>query len=341
MIRHVWGILAALGLMTGAGQADVSRTLLQFSDLNGWASDDHGVALAAFQETCIDFKEPEWIPLCDIAFKAPNPRLFFETFFQPVLIEDDTPMLFTGYFEPELNGAHNRGGQYQTPLYAMPDGIQKGTPWLTRRQIDQGAIAGRGLELAWVDDPVAAFFLQIQGSGRVRMNDGTMMRLGFGGANGHPYRSIGKEMIARGIFEPHQASAKRIADWVRDNPTAGRQLLWHNPSYVFFRNVDHVPAEKGPLGAMSRSITNMRSIAVDPNYTKLGAPVWIEKGGRDPLNRLMIAQDTGSAIDGAQRADIFYGTGDAAGAAAGRIKDPGRMIVLLPTRSAFAMVGEE
>ena len=128
---------------------------------------------------------------------------------------------------------------------------------------------------------------------------------------------------------------------MRDNPVAGRELLWHNPSYVFFRNVDHVPAEKGPLGAMNRSITEMRSIAVDPNYTKLGAPVWIEKGGRDPLNQLMIAQDTGSAIDGAQRADIFYGTGDAAGAAAGRIKDPGRMVVLLPTRNAFAMVGEE
>lgn len=340
MIHRVWVFICALGLMAGPVQSDVSHTLLSFGDLNGWASDNHREALATFKETCADLPDPDWKPICEIALQDPNPRLFFETFFQPVLIEDDTPMLFTGYFEPELNGSLQRGEAYQTPLYAMPDDIEKGTPWLTRKQIEQGALNGRGLELVWVDDSVAAFFLQIQGSGRIRLDDGSVMRLGYGGFNGHSYRSIGKEMIAREIFESHEASAKRIADWVRENPQAGREILWHNPSYVFFRNVDHVPAEKGPLGAMNRSLTDLRSIAVDRSFTKLGAPVWIEKGGREPLNRLMIAQDTGSAIDGAQRADIFYGTGDEAGAAAGRVKDPGRMIVLLPTRSAFAMVGE-
>ncbi|MEO0357491.1 MAG: murein transglycosylase A [Pseudomonadota bacterium] len=331
---------AAITLMALPAAADVDRTLLSFSDLNGWATDDHGAALVAFQESCADLDDPTWQPICTVAFDAPNPRLFFETFFQPVLIEDGEPMLFTGYFEPELRGSRTRKGRYQTPLHAAPDTVGSGTLGPTRQSIDEGALAGQGLELAWIDDPVEAFFLHVQGSGRVRFDDGTTLRLGYGGANGHPYRSIGKEMIRQEILGPHQVSAARIAQWVSENPVQGRELLWHNPSYVFFRVVDHVPSEKGPLGAMNRSLTEMRSIAVDPNFTRLGAPVWIEKGGRDPLNRLMIAQDTGSAIDGAQRADIFFGTGSDAGRAAGQIKDPGRMVVLLPTRQAFAMVGD-
>lgn len=333
-------LAAVLGLIALPAAGDVSRTLLSFSDLNGWAADDHAAALSAFRETCSDLDDPIWDPVCQVALQEPNPRLFFETFFQPVLIEDGTPMLFTGYFEPELNGSRTRTGRYQTPLHAMPEDFETGETAPTRAQISQGALAGQGLELAWVDDPVKAFFLHIQGSGRIRFEDGTVMRLGYGGANGHPYRSVGKEMIRREILEPHEVSAGRISQWVADNPNDGRELLWHNTSYVFFRVVDHVPAEKGPLGAMNRSLTTMRSIAVDPTFTRLGAPVWIEKGGRDTLNRLMIAQDTGSAIDGAQRADIFYGTGDSAGLAAGRVKDPGRMIVLLPTKHAFAAVGD-
>jgi membrane-bound lytic murein transglycosylase A len=200
---------------------------------------------------------------------------------------------------------------------------------------------GRGLEIAWVDDPVELFFLQIQGSGRIKLPDGKSIRIGYGGANGHSYRSIGTEMVRRGIYQAHQVSAQVIKNWVRRNPAEGRELLFHNPSYVFFREVRRVAAADGPLGAMNRSVTTLRSLAVDPKYTPLGAPVWLEKDGADKMRRLMVAQDTGSAIKGAQRADIFYGTGDAAGLAAGKLRDPGRMVVLLPIQRAFALIPED
>ena len=148
--------------------------------------------------------------------------------------------------------------------------------------------------------------------------------------------SIGQELVKDGLFAPHQVSAKVIGDWVRRNPGPGQRLLHRNPSYVFFRPIRNVPAEKGPLGAMNRSITPLRTVAIDPAYVPLGAPVWIEKRGRSPLKRLMVAQDTGSAIKGPQRADVFYGTGDGAGRAAGEIKDDGRMVVLLPIDLAYA-----
>ena len=139
----------------------------------------------------------------------------------------------------------------------------------------------------------------------------------------------------------HQVSAGVIKNWVRRNPDEGRELLFHNPSYVFFRRIDEVPPHRGPLGAMNRSVTEGRTIAVDPAHVPLGAPVWIEKDGEDPIRRLMVAQDTGSAIKGPQRADIFYGTGDAAGRAAGRLRDPGRLVVLMPIQRAYAMLTEQ
>jgi len=203
-----------------------------------------------------------------------------------------------------------------------------------------GVMEGRDLEIAWVDDPVELFFLQIQGSGRVRLPDGSHLRVGYGGANGHPYSSIGKELIRRGTMTEHEVSAQGIKSWVRGNPFDGEELLFHNDSYVFFREVNEVPPERGPLGAMNRSITAMRSIAVDPAFTPLGAPVWIEKDGAEPMRRLMIAQDTGSAIKGAQRADIFFGTGAEAGSEAGKIKDAGRLVVLLPIQRAYALLPE-
>jgi membrane-bound lytic murein transglycosylase A len=211
--------------------------------------------------------------------------------------------------------------------------------WYTRGELEeQDLLSGRGLELAYAADPVDVFFLQIQGSGRLRLTDGSLMRVGFAAKNGHDYSSVGQEMVRRGLYQPHQVSAQRIKAWVRANGEAGRQLLHHNKSFVFFREVSQVPAHLGPLGAMNRSITPRRTLAVDPTYTPLGAPVWIEKDGRDPMRRLMVAQDTGSAIKGAQRADIFYGTGDAAGQKAGRVRDPGRMIVLLPIEIALGYV---
>ena len=342
MIRVVFAALLATGMaMTSHVKAEISYEVLKFSDLKGWANDDHDAALKVFLNTCRDMKAPDWPSLCALAGQQKNARTFFELFFRPVLIEDGEPMLFTGYFEPELRGSRFPTNKYRYPLYKKPPEVRNGTAWLTRAEIEEtGVLEGRGLEIAWIDDPVDVFFLQIQGSGRVKFEDGTGLRVGYGGKNGRDYKSVGQELVRRGIYNVHQVSAQVIRNWVKRNPIDGPELLRHNPSYVFFREVSRVAADKGPLGAMNRSITTMRSIAVDPKYTPLGAPVWIEKGGANPLRRLMIAQDTGSAIKGTQRADVFFGTGDDAGRAAGKTRDPGRMVVLMPIQRAYALAPE-
>ena len=324
-----------------ASSTDAQYHVLDFDQLDGWAKDDHAHALKVFLNTCRDMKDPDWRAICKFAEADPDPRQFFELFFRPVLIDDGQDALFTGYFEPELDGDLYQSPRFRYPIYAMPPEALASNPWLTRRDIlDTDVMTGRGLEIAWVDDPVELFFLQIQGSGRVRLPNGRYIRVGYRGANGHPYRSIGVELVRRGVYDAHQVSADVIKSWVRRNPLEGRELLLHNPSYVFFREVSKVPADRGPLGAMNRSVTTMRTVAVDPSYVKLGAPVWIEKDGKKPLRRLMIAQDTGSAIKGAQRADVFFGTGDKAGRDAGELRDPGRMMVLMPIQRAYALLPE-
>ncbi|MFQ1700294.1 murein transglycosylase A [Loktanella agnita] len=316
-----------------------SYRLLSFDDLNGWAADNHQAALDVFLTSSDQLSDPVWADVCMAARTTHTARAFFETQFLPVLVEDGTPMLFTGYFEPELKGARQQSDAYPYPIYAVPDDLTPDRPYLTRRQIEEGRpLAGKGLEIAWLADPVDVFFLQVQGSGRIRMSDGSPTRVGFAAKNGHPYQSVGKMLIARGIMTPAEVSADMIRAWVSDNPDQGRALLWENESYVFFSEINDLPDSHGPIGAMGRPVSAGRSIAVDPDFTPLGAPVWIEKLGNAPLSRLMIAQDTGSAIKGAQRADIFFGTGDQAGQQAGQINDPGRMILLLPKALAHQIV---
>lgn len=318
----------------------VQAQVLSFGDLRGWQDDDHRAALTAFRATCDLLEAPEWRPLCKLAADAgatdASARQFFELFFRPVII-GNPPALFTGYYEPELPGSLTRTPRYAWPLYAKPPELTEGQTYHSRDVIEGGILRGRGLELVWLDDPVEVYFLQVQGSGRIRLPDGRVLRLGYGGKNGQPYRSIGKTLLARGASIT-DVSAQDIKAWVRANPGLGRELLNSNPSYVFFRKLVGLAADKGPLGAMSRSITPMRSVAIDPIYTPLGAPVWIEKDGPTPIRRLMVAQDTGGAIKGPQRADIFYGTGFDAGEAAGRVKDGGRMVLLLPIDRAYAML---
>ncbi len=317
--------------------ADEPVELLQFDDLDGWAEDDHAAALAVFRNTCMDLEGSDWRALCAVAETAPDARTFFELFFRPVLIGGENPALFTGYYEPELDGSRTRTARYRYPVYRMPPEVSG--QWLSREQIEESRVLeGRGLEIVWVDDAVELFFLQIQGSGRIRLAEGGFVRVGYGGRNGHEYRSVGQELVRRGVYQPHQVSAQVIQSWVRRHPAAGRELLHHNPSYVFFREVDIADPDLGPLGAMNRNITPHRTIAVDPDFTPLGAPVWIEKDGDGPIRRLMIAQDTGGAIQGAQRADIFFGYGEEAGEAAGLIRDPGRMMVLLPIERAHQLI---
>lgn len=333
--------VAVLTMAAAPAQAQV----LAFEELDGWEKDDHRAALQAFRETCALLDEPDWRPLCRLAADAGETadaaRNFFELFFKPVVI-GSPPALFTGYYEPELPGSPHRTGRFAYPIYAKPPELVDGTVWLSRDEIDQrGALQGRGLEIAWLDDPVEVYFLQVQGSGRIRMPDGRVIRVGYAGRNGHPYRSIGQEMVRRGTHTLDEVSAQTIRAWVRRNPAAGAELLSHNPSYVFFRRLKDLPDHKGPIGAMGRSITPLRSVAIDPAFTPLGAPVWVEKDGVVPIRRLMIAQDTGGAIKGAQRADIFYGTGPEAGDAAGIVKDGGRMVVLLPIDRAYALLSDD
>ncbi len=335
-------LLAALLTAASPAIAEADLQLLSFDQLEGWAEDDHSAALKTFLKTCDIPKDPEWRSLCRVAREKGGGRSFFELFFRPVLIRGDETALFTGYFEPELRGSLTRTPRFRVPLYVRPRNVPEGQPWATRAEIEeQGLLEGRGLEIAWVEDPVDLFFLQIQGSGRIKLPGGQVLRVGYGGHNGHNYRSIGQEMIRRGIYEAHQVSAQVIKNWVRRNPIDGAALLRFNPSYVFFRKVKGNDPKEGPIGAMNRPVTAGRTVAVDPAFTPLGAPVWVEKDGAEPIHRLMIAQDTGSAIKGAQRADIFFGTGAQAGLDAGKIRDPGRMIVLMPIQRAFAMVDEE
>ncbi|WP_113911679.1 murein transglycosylase A [Roseovarius dicentrarchi] len=331
-------LMLALPWAGSAAASDINYDILSFADLDGWQDDDHASALNVFAQTCQDMKGFDWRPLCALAQQKPGAREFFELFFRPVLISDGKPALFTGYFEPELNGALRPDSRFKYPLYRQPPEARAQSPWLTRREIETGPVMkDRGLEIAWVDDPVELFFLQIQGSGRIRLTNGRTIRVGYGGKNGHEYSSIGAELVRRGTYNLHQVSAQVIKNWVRRNPDAGAELLMHNDSYVFFRQIDDLDPNHGPRGAMNRSITTGRSIAVDPAFIPLGAPVWIEKAGAEPVHRLMVAQDTGSAIKGAQRADLFMGTGDAAGRAAGTLRDAGRMLVLMPIQRAYAM----
>ncbi len=334
--------IAALAVAVMSAQPAPAQ-MLDFASLDGWAQDDHRAALATFLETCDRLEDADWVPLCRLARDAgatdASARAFFELFFRPVVI-GTPPALFTGYYEPELQGSPVRTPRFAWPIYRRPPELQDGAAYYDRAAIENGALRGRGLELAWLEDPVEVYFLQIQGSGRIRFPDGHVLRVGYAGKNGHAYRSVGQEMIRRGSHRPDEVSAQEIRAYVRATGRAGLDLLNVNPSYVFFRKLADLPADKGPIGAMGRSITALRSVAIDPAFTPLGAPVWIEKTGAAPLRALMVAQDTGGAIKGPQRADIFYGTGDAAGDAAGTIRDGGRMVVLLPIDRAYALLPE-
>lgn len=339
---RIAGLIATMAVSAFAASAgntgSAQITVLSYDDLDGWKADDHGEALAVFVATCRLLDDPQWRPICDLAADQDEDkaRTFFELFFRPVLIEDGSPPLFTAYYEPIIRGSRVETPRFRWPVYAKPPDLPGSGRYYTRAQIERdGALRGRGLEIAWVDDPVALQFLQIQGSGRIRLTDGSTIRLGYAGSNGHTFRSLGRELVRRGIYNRHQVSQPVISNWVRRNPEDGVSLLWNNPSYVFFRVLGRDHGAKGPLGAMNRPITSERTLAVDPSHTPLGAPVWLEKDGETPIRRLMVAQDTGSRIKGAQRADIFFGTGDEAGKRAGRIHDGGRMVVLMPIQHAF------
>ena len=334
-----------------------------FDDLPGWRDDDLGQAWSALRASCraLRFRD-YWRAACERAngMEAPDAaavRAFLEANFVPYRVANGdgaTQGLVTGYYEPRLRGSRARRAPYLHPLYAPPDDLlvidlaavapetknmrlrgrldgRRVVPYFSRAEIENGAAQIAGKEIVYVDDPIEAFFLQIQGSGRVRLDSGEDLRIGYADQNGHAYQSIGRYLLEKGELKPGEASMQGIQAWARSNPARLGELLNQNPSYVFFRELP--PADTGPIGALGVPLTAERSIAVDPRFVPLGAPVYLattRPNSDVPLERLVIAQDTGGAIRGAVRADFFWGTGPEAGALAGRMRQQGRMWVLLP-----------
>ena len=333
MIRTLLHLLIFSLALGSHVHAEVKVSVLEFSNLPNWTSDTKSDALTAFLETCPDLKSNDWTAICAVAQHTTDA----DTFFKPIKIETADPSLLTGYFEPELQASHTKTERFVYPVYQKPPELPKRGRWQTRAEIeDSKVMENLGLEIVWLDDPIDLFFLQVQGS-VLRMQDGTIARIGYAAKNGHKYRSFGKELVAQGVYNEHQVSASVIKNGVKRNPVDGRKLLQHNDSCMFFREISNIANHRGPKGAMNRSLFSMRSIAVDPEFIPLGAPVWMTMDGKEPLNRLMIAQDTGSVIKDAQRADIFVGSGPKAGKDAGRIKNSGSLYVLLPIKRALAL----
>jgi len=262
-------------------------------------------------------------------------RRFFETSFVPLSVNDydASEGLFTGYYEIELNGSRRRQGRYQTPIYRRPPDLNEAARY-SRAEIEDGALYGRGLELLWVDDPIDAFFLEIQGSGRVRLRNGGTMRVGYDGQNGLPYVPVGRLLVERGIISRSVATMMTIREWMNEHPEAGTALRRENPSYVFFREL----RGDGPIGAEGVVLTAERSLAVDRAFIALGIPIWVEAEERfasaDPVRRLVVAQDIGGAIKGPVRGDLFWGTGSVAAWRAGAMNARGRYYLLLPREVA-------
>ncbi|MCA3000186.1 MAG: murein transglycosylase A [Rhodocyclaceae bacterium] len=347
---------------------EVPRGRLEKSSWDGlrdWSNDDTGDALTAFEQGCPILRDrPEWQHVCVRAsalvaakFDRATAANFFRENFQPfrVINADETASgMVTGYYEPLLKGSRTRTNVFKYPIYAKPPDLitvdladvyadlkfrrlrgrlvdNKLVPYYDRAEIESAKAPLKGLELVWVDNAVELFFLQIQGSGQVQLPDGSRIRLGYADQNGHPFRSLGGALIRRGEIKPERASMQGIKAWAERNPRKLHHFMHTNPSYVFFKEID--AGGTGPIGTLGVPLTAERSIAVDPRVIPLGVPVFLSTtfpGTNQPLNRLMVAQDTGGAIAGAVRVDFFWGFGDDAGAQAGRMKQRGEKWVLLP-----------
>ncbi len=334
-----------------------------WSELPGWEREDHQALFELFRAQCAKIgNKPLWLATCEAAQNASFPaaaaaRAWFEQHFRPWALtnpDGSREGLLTGYYEPVVRGSRTRKPPYLTPVFSPPDDLivvdlASLYPELKHMRL-RGRLDGRRLipyysraewaaeeekraerALLWVDDPVDFFFLQIQGSGLVDLDDGSRVRIGYADQNGHPYRSIGRWLIEQGELQPHEASMQGIKAWAERNPQRLAELLNVNPSLVFFREL---PASgSGPPGALGLPLTPARSLAVDPRFTPLGAPVWLvasTANGQENITRAMLAQDSGGAIKGPVRADYYWGSGAEAGKLAGNMKLKCKMWALLP-----------
>jgi membrane-bound lytic murein transglycosylase A len=355
--------------------ADAQYEPVLFSDIEGWADDDHDAALAAFRNSCRALlrrsaEALEGKPmhaalqqvcrkLADVNVSKPGAaRAFFENNFTPMRISPlGTPDGFvTGYYEPIVEGTREQTSGYDWPLYRKPASLLPGgrmaiasvaagkkkarkrklVRFHERAAIDDGVLSGRNLEICWLKDPIDAFFIHIQGSVRVRLDDGKMLRLNYQAQNGHPYYAVGRYLIERRIVPKDEMSMDRIREWMERNPDEGKELRRRNKSYVFFREVG-LAGDQEPPGAQGISLTPGRSIAVDRHLHVYGTPFFISAElpiqSDQPttrFGRLMVAQDTGGAILGPARADIYFGAGDEAASIAGRLRHSGRFVMLVP-----------
>lgn len=338
----------------------------EFTYLAGWNSDNHAAAFSSFQRSCESWRlQPDgrilsgvfelgrigdWKQLCGISVRSGEEKQFFEEWFRPYAVADNTGFegLFTGYYLPELHGSYQKTSRYRVPIYGIPkDLVKRGQqvgrmvkgqflPYYDRAEITAGALNGKNAELLWVDNDIEAFFMEVQGSGRVVMEDGHIQGLGFAGKNGREYYAIGKTLVDKGIIPREQISMQSIRAWIESHPDEGRQLMLQNQSVVFFRLTDAKPSE-GPIGTMSTPLTAGYSLAVDKNYLPLGVPLWLDAehpAGSQRLRRLVMAQDTGGAIKGVIRGDVYWGQGQQAGELAGVMKSKGRFFLLVPRHIA-------
>ena len=329
-----------------------------FDELDGWPTDDHDAALSAF-----DRSAPVLGEAYQVQFPPPGAcaRQFFETHFLPHRVRhQDGDGLFTGYYEPVLKGARIRSSRFHVPLLKRPPDLvnvvsdqMRGAvgndltamrrapdgalvPYPTRGEIEEGALSELCLEICYLDDRVAAFMLHVQGSGVIELDDGTSIRVGYAGKNGHPYTSIGGVLIREGRFVAGELTLDRLISWLAEDLERGRKLMRRNESYIFFEERG-LAASADVLGVRQIPLTAGRSLAVDAGCHAIGLPVFLRVEGLGdpdlgtaPFARLMVAQDVGSAIQGPERGDIFYGTGPAAGRLAGATNHRGQMFVLLP-----------
>lgn len=347
---------------------------LSLASLSDWPNDNHAEALQVFSRSAAVMqahferqdRKPryagewaDWHRVCEMATSASNGRSFFEDEFVPFRVIDAVrPQgLFTGYYEPLADGSLTPGDGYEVPMYGKPADLEafglevekdhgfrygrrkqgKPVPYFTRREIEEGALKGRGLELVWLKNWVDAFFIHIQGSGRVALPDGGTIRLAYAAKSGRPYTGIGRVLVDRGELREADMSMQSLRRWMTENPAAGRELMWENKSFVFFRRVVVEDPNLGAPAAGGVNLTPLRSLAVDRTIWPFGLPVWLSlmapsgpNASLEPFRRLMIAQDTGSAIKGHARGDVYWGWGEKAALTAGHMASPGEMIVLLP-----------
>ena len=333
-----------LSSCTSLAPANLNLTKTSFAALDGWGDNDHAKSLSALLKSCEKFaklphgyslgypagKAGDWLPICKkaAAISAKHARSFFESNFTPHLVTYGRQQtgLFTGYYEPEINGSLVKKAPYIYPIYKKPN--SKWFAGLPRKRIENGAYEGKDLEIAYVDDPVELFFLHVQGSGRIRLNNGSVMKIGYAGQNGHDYTSLGRYLADAGIFELEEVTAQKIKAYLREDLARAKRIMNQNASYIFFRKLKTA----NPIGGQGVELTPEYSLAVDKRFIPYGLPIWLETDLADgaKFHRLMIAQDTGGAIKGAIRGDIFLGAGKQAQHMAGLLKQEGRYFMLVP-----------